>query len=272
MTRPILMVLAERAGGAQTALQKASVLVRHLHAELELFACDTEHGWAIGQPSNPAAKRVLEECLLASRRYVDALRGSIGAHDLGIATSVACATSIWEGLAARVRELSPLLVVCGRSEATGRGPPLALGNDFIQLIRHAPAPLLLTRGGPWAPSPRFVVAADFGVPTAPTRTNLRVLSRRLCTECHGWLAELEGAEAQDPKSLAADTVRMESDILAVAAPAATSWANPASPFERLLGLVSCDLLVVPSAGSSPALDALPVTLRTNPADGRPAKP
>lgn len=246
LMQQILMVLAERAGGAQHALQKASVIARHLGARLELFACDAEHGWAVDQQHvDPVARRVLEECRSSSTRYLEALRGSIVAHDLSIGASVACANSLWEGLATRVREISPLLVVCGLGEQGGRGAPLVVGNDSIQLIRHATAPLLLTRGAAWAPAPRFVVAADFGAPDAATSADLRDLARRLCTHCRGWLAEPAGAPALDPVALIDDAVRMDSDILVLAAPAAGDWIRPDSPFERLLGRISCDLLVVP---------------------------
>jgi hypothetical protein len=88
---PILLC-ADRSSEAQDALRKASILARYLDAKIELFACDTEHGWAVSQSSqSEAARAALESCLAASRIYVEALRGSIAATDLQIATRVACA-------------------------------------------------------------------------------------------------------------------------------------------------------------------------------------
>ena len=66
-----ILVLADRASEAEAAVRKASVMARHFKANIEIFACDTDHAWAIDDPS-PAARSVISSCLAGAERYLDA--------------------------------------------------------------------------------------------------------------------------------------------------------------------------------------------------------
>lgn len=263
-------MLAERAGGAQTALQKASIIARHFGARIELFSCDTEHGWAVRRyASDPAARHTLDQCLAATSRYLDALRGTLGARDIEIGTSVACASSVWESVAVRVESLSPLLVVQGLAEAGMQDASVALRPDRIQLVRHATAPLLLTHGSPWAPAPRIVVAADYDTPDTATRAAIVALAEHFRARCHGWLIAAGAVVASSPQALLGFAARAQADMLVVAAPEASSWASTRGPpFEALLSSSICDVLVVPRLASVAAVRAALepglVAIRTNP--------
>jgi hypothetical protein len=272
--QPTILVIAERAGGAQAALQKASIIARHCGATIELFACDVEHGWAVRrQATDPLARGTLESCLAQSARYLDALRGSLPARDLTIATSVACADSLWEGVAARAASLAPLLVVHGLAAEVVHLPSDYLNALDVQRVRQATVPLLLTRGRPWAPAPRIVVAPGYDAPDDSTRTAVMHIARRLYAQCHGWLIEARAEACSGPEALTDLAAQVEADILAVAGPEAASWrAARSSPFESLLGRAACDVLVVPRTAAAAAVNAgLPlavVALRTNPLPGQ----
>ncbi len=270
MVQPSILVLAERAGGAQTALQKASIIARHFGARIELFSCDIEHGWAVRRhTSDSKARLTVDECLASSSRYLAALRGMLGARDIEIDTSAACAGSFWEGVAMRVGSLAPLLVVQGLAEGGMRDASVALRPDRIQLVRHATAPLLLTHGVPWAPAPRIVVAADYGTPDIGTRSAIIELAEQFRTRCHGWLIAADALAGNGAEALIAFAARAQADILVVAGPEAASWTTSrGSPFETLLSRSLCDVLIVPrltsAAAVRAALDPGMVAIRANP--------
>jgi nucleotide-binding universal stress UspA family protein len=270
VVQPSILVLAERAGGAQTALQKASIIARHFGARIELFSCDTEHGWAVRHhSSDPAAHRTLEQCLAATSRYLDALRGMLGARDIEVGTSVACASSMWEGVTTRVESLEPLLIVQGLAEGGVQDARVALRADRIQLVRHATAPLLLAQGIPWAPAPRIVVAADYGTPDPGTHGAIVELAERFRTRCQGWSIAADEPAGKGPEALIAFAARAQADILVVAGPEADSWITlQGSPFETVLSRSLCDVLIVPRrtsvAAVRAALEPGLVAIRTNP--------
>ena len=61
-TRPFRSILlcADRSGEAEVALRKASILARYLDADIELFACDADHAWAVEHsPDDEAARAEL---------------------------------------------------------------------------------------------------------------------------------------------------------------------------------------------------------------------
>ncbi|MFZ9667858.1 MAG: hypothetical protein ACO32H_04740 [Steroidobacteraceae bacterium] len=267
-----LLVLVDRGGGAQAALQKASALARYLGAVIELFSCDTEHAGAVQRSSGDvSAKRVIEECFDESERYLDALSGSVAARDLDIRHCVACAASVAEGLAARVEMLAPLLVIRGLVEEGGRGSRLSLRPELVQLVKQVTAPILLTRGSPWAPSPRIVVAEAFNAPDRATYDEVSELSQRLVSQCQGWFAESVTLSEIDPDALCAQLKRHQADILVVAAPEASSKTSTRmSKFEALLAAVTCDTLIVPRSPVESSLVArFSFAFRSNPAHRQP---
>jgi hypothetical protein len=270
-----LLVLVDRGGGAQAALQKASALARYLGAVIELFSCDTEHASAVRRASSDAsARRVIEECFDDSERYLEALSGSVVARDLDFRHCVACAASVAEGLATRIEALAPLLVIRGIVDGGERGSRLALRPEVVQLVKQVTAPILLTRGSPWAPSPRIVVADAFSSPDADTRAQMLSLSNQLRTECHGWFAEPAQNSECEPHALCESIKDSSADILVVAAPDAEGAApsSRAAEFEALLASITCDTLIVPrSPVTSSAIARFLVAFRANPANRQPRK-
>ena len=257
MSVPSILVVAERSGDPQSALQKASVLARHLSADLELFTCDVEHAWAVAQQDRSAdARLVVDACLADNTRYLAALRGSVAARDLVMRTSAVCAPTLYEGVARRSDELRPLLVVKGCSETLFRGPGVILRPDELRLIREPPAPVLLSRGRTWAAVPRIGALA-----LEPADINrLEAPASELAQRCHGEFEWLSLAAGQSIEQVVA---QRRIDVLAMLAtavrPAGTELPLP----EELIGNLACDVLVVPHRSLAPGALLAAVAIRTN---------
>lgn len=271
-----ILLCADRSSEAQDALRKASILARYLDAKIELFACDTEHGWAVGQSSqSEAARAALESCLAASRIYVEALRGSIPATDLQIATRVACARGVAEGVTERVRTGGHALVV--KNFDTGpahawRGPTSA----DLRLVQACEVPLLLTRARPWSTPLQVWVALDLRRCDLGHGRAVLEIARLLAEGYRGHrvVAYVEphsgrdtgsertledacrafGLAPADLKLLTGDPMdelpkALQSggaDVLVMAKTASTTGRHARQPLvERLLGLGDCDVLLVP---------------------------
>lgn len=245
-SRSTILVIAERSGDPQSALQKASILARHLGTGIELFSCDEDHAWAVAQRHSSAdARLVLDACLADSLRYLGSLRGSVAANDLEIHASVACARSLHEGLLARVDELRPRLLVKDCTEALVRGPGVILRSDERQLIRNPPAPLLLSRGRPWAPVPQITAFCAAGGSVDRDTSRERQLGEELAASCHGHFSCFEYTAETDLEALIA---QQRVDVLIVAAEGGEGEASQPR-VESLIGNVHCDVLVVPRASS-----------------------
>ena len=257
MTAPSILVVAERSGDPQSALQKASVLARHLGADLELFTCDVEHAWAVAQQARSAdARLVVDACLADSTRYLAALRGTVAARDLVMRTSAVCAPSLYEGLARRSEEVQPLLVVKGCTETLCRGPGVILRPDELRLIREPPAPLLLSRGRTWAPVPRIGALVVEPADTA----RLELPATELAQRCHG---EFEWLSLEVGQSVEHAVAQRRIDVLAMLA-TATRQGGAQSPLpEELIGNLACDLLVVLRESLAPGALLAAVAIRTD---------
>jgi universal stress protein E len=155
-----IMAIVDRDGQNRHVLAKAMVLARHFQAKVELFMCDAEHAYALRHAYDSrgiAAAR--ETCLTETREFLEALRLGIGAEDVPISTFAACESPLYEGIVHRVLESCPDLVI---KAAAGEHPMRRFtldANDW-QLARTCPVPLMLTRGRPWQPQPRFAAAID----------------------------------------------------------------------------------------------------------------
>lgn len=257
MSTASILVVAERSGDPQSALQKASVLARHLGADLELFTCDVEHAWAVEQQARSAdARLVVDACLADSTRYLAALRGTVAARDLPMRTSAVCAPSLYEGLAWRSEETRPLLVVKGCTEALFRGPGVILRPDELRLIREPPAPLLLSRGRTWAPVPRIgalvIEAADGARLEAP--------ATELAQRCHG---EFEWLSLESGRSVEQGVAQRRIDVLAMLATPSRPEAPLAPLPEELIGNLACDVLLVPRSPLVPGALLAAVAIRTD---------
>jgi hypothetical protein len=294
-----ILLCADRSSEAQDALRKASILARYLDAKIELFACDTEHGWAANPSSqSEAARAALESCLAASRIYVEALRGSIPAIDLQIVTRVDCARGVVEGVTERVRTGGHALVV--KNFDTGpahawRGPTSA----DLRLVEACEVPLLLTRARPWSTPLQVWVALDL------RRCDLRhgravlEIARLVAEGCRGrrvvaYVEPHTGGDTDaertledacrafglapadlrlltgDPMDELPQALRSGgADLLVIARSAAAADRRSRQPLvERLLGLGHCDVLLVPedAVPTVPSVSLAP--LATDALDGQ----
>jgi nucleotide-binding universal stress UspA family protein len=215
-----ILVVAERASGSQAALQKAVMIARHFGAAIELFTCDAEHAYALGDDIESAA--IVTRCLEESRRFLEALRGSISARDVDFTTAVACAATVGEGVCEHVQTSAPSLVVKSFTDAGVAPSPLPSITD-LYLMRRCPVPLLLTHGRSWRPVPIIGVAFGGSVPSART---LRAAAEHLAEGCHGKVDTIETQRTSDVDVLA---LRVDGSELA----------------EQIVGTSDCDLLLVP---------------------------
>jgi nucleotide-binding universal stress UspA family protein len=271
-----ILVLADRSYEAQSALQKASVLARHFHAQIELFACDTEHAWAVGvERQSPAAREVFDACLAESHRYLNTLRGSIPAADLRISTSAACVSELAEGVAQRVRDWRPDLVIKNLSDGFPHLRPTQALD--MQLIRATRVPMLWTRGPAWRSVPRITVALDLTSDDKALTQQVLDTAECLSLGCHGELsivhcldsaaitnAELssKAKETCDHLGLSVDrlTICRESpiasfgaggthsnmDVLVLGGARASAWEQGCpTTTEALLNALTSDVLLVP---------------------------
>jgi len=267
-----ILLCADRSSEAQVALRKASVLARYLDADIELFACDADHAWAVArEPTDAAARAELAACLAASHRYLAALRGSIAASDLRLSTRAACAATFAEGVAERVREGRHDLVV--KNMADGLAADLALA-------KACRVPLLLTRPRPWRPAPHIWVALDLesGDPAAGRRAIAVAegLARVCAGSCRSVYSRFRSGDVDPTRvderaaasalGIAEDELKIlegdpretlpialrdgEVDLLVIAQGSGTarhpaSIRNERSVTETLLGVAGCDVLIVP---------------------------
>jgi universal stress protein E len=148
-----ILVVLDRRGSPRHVLAKAMVLARHFHAKVELFLCDSEHAYALRHAYDASGvQRAREACLTA--------------EDVPISTYAACESPLYEGIVQRVLESCPDLVI---KEAGGedRGGRSSFDANDWQLARTCPVPVMLTRGRPWQPQPRFAAALDFSEQETP---------------------------------------------------------------------------------------------------------
>jgi hypothetical protein len=181
----IILVLADRSTEAQSSLHKASVLARHLDASIDIFLCDTDHAWAVREQAHSAeARAVVAACDAENERFLQALRGSVSATDLRITLSSGCAFAVHEGLAARVEQLRPMLVI--KSLANGReGRARPPQPAEMQIIRSCRVPLLLSQGHQWQPVPRFCAALDANVRDEVMTRSVLLTTAQMSRDCHG---------------------------------------------------------------------------------------
>lgn len=270
-----ILVLADRSTEAQSSLHKASVLARHLDASIDIFLCDTDHAWAVREQAHSAeARAVVAACHAENERFLQALRGSVPATDLRITLSFACAFAVHEGLAERVEQLRPMLVIKSLANSReGRARPPQPAE--MQIIRHCRVPLLLSQGHQWQPVPRFCAAFDANARDEVMSRSILLTTAQLAQECHGtWSigllrdpqdrrADPEPADVQArwrdlaPQSVhlvrgaplegVVDLIREQRiDVLVMGEGTRLSPRAVQPSFaEEVVGRVTCDLLVIP---------------------------
>jgi universal stress protein E len=200
-----VLVIAQRSGEVAEALHKACIVARHFGATIELFACDAEHAYmAEHSYDKRGVSAAVAQCLLDSRRFLEAVRGSVVASDLEIRTSVACETPLHVGVLHKIEELQPDLVIrC--IERPGQQRQSALTPTDWQLLRSCPVPLMLTRGQTWNPVPRIVAALALQPDDPALGQRVLAAAKYLASGCGGSmdLVHSRPSDAADPDAVAA---------------------------------------------------------------------
>ncbi len=252
-----ILVMADRSADAQVALQKAFVIARHFQARIELLACDPDESWIARGPDRREAGAVGGGTRrLDSRRFLEALRSTISADDLQLHASDEFDGPLHEVVARAVRAAGHNLVVKRVGRRDGRRRPALEAADW-QLIHACPVPMMLTRGRPWRPQPRFV--ASVGQPGSgigATRSEVLEVARYLASGCQGALEIVHDGEV-DP-AMAGVTGAMpiaapaEIDMVVLRAcgriPGGSPHGQgPGAPLaERIIETLDCDVLLLPS--------------------------
>jgi universal stress protein E len=162
-----ILVVLDRRGSPRHVLAKAMVLARRFHAKVELFLCDSEHAYALRHAYDArGVQKARDACLTDARAFLESVRLSVTAEDVPISIYAACESPLYEGIVQRVLESCPDLLIkeAGGTQLGGRSSFDA--NDW-QLARTCPVPLMLTRGRPWRPQPRFAAALDLSEQETP---------------------------------------------------------------------------------------------------------
>jgi nucleotide-binding universal stress UspA family protein len=152
-----ILLLVERGDQGHHALNKALLLARHLHARLELFLCDTERYSFARSGSDEAADTSLTARVAEGREYLRALRKAMLVTDIDVSSDAVCHVSLRAALADKLRHGGVDLVVKAVAAA---GDGHSHGAIDWPLVASCSVPLLLTRGRPWHPVPRFAAAVD----------------------------------------------------------------------------------------------------------------
>jgi hypothetical protein len=221
-----LLVVVGRESESQDSLRKAVILARHLGAQVDVFLCESEPATAASEAS--------------AHRILDALRGSITADDVRIATGWAGGTSLWDGIAGRMALRRTCLVLRSIAGAAASGRARATGAER-ELMRRCAVPLWLARRAAWAPRPRFAVdsaSADCASTAAWIRSAMHLAE----TVARGCRADIELAKGADAGAI---------DALFVPSSGAGDGAAVARA-EGLFQQVDCDLVLVPPAGADGA--------------------
>ena len=151
-----ILVVVDRSPAAADAVAKAVLLARQFKARVELFMCDAERGYALTQAYIPkGVEEARQACIVEAHRHLEALKRSVAAPDVSIATDAGCESPLYESIVRKVLREHPDLVI--KSVA---GTPCQLDITDWQLMRTCPATLMLTRGRPWQSPPRLAAAVD----------------------------------------------------------------------------------------------------------------
>jgi universal stress protein E len=240
-----VLVIAQRSGEVAGALQKACIVARHFGATIELFACDAEHAYMAEHTYDKrGVSDAVAQCLLDSRRFLDAVRSSVVANDLEIRTSVACETPLHLGILRKIEELQPDLVIrC--VERRGQQRQSALTPTDWQLLRSCPAPLMLTRGRTWNPVPRIVAALDLQPDQAAVGQRVLAAAKYLASGCGGSMDLVHSRlpDADDRAAIEAMQAIARSIGLDTAAPRLLAGA-PESTLPRLAREDNIDVMVL----------------------------
>lgn len=155
-----ILVVLDRSARDTHLVTKALVLARELNARLELFACDTEHEYALRHTYDGHGIEAARQSSIADLcDYLRRLSHVVTAQKVAVSFDVVCESPLYEGIVRKVFRSCPDLVMKAAASESSAGRPTLDSNDW-QLVRTCPVPLMLSRGDAWSTRPRFAAAVD----------------------------------------------------------------------------------------------------------------
>jgi hypothetical protein len=211
-----ILLLVERGDQGHQALNKALLLARHLRARLELFLCDTERYSFPRSSGDEPAQAALDARVAHAREYLHALRKTILVPEIEVSSDVACHVSLRAALVDKLRRSRVDLVVkAAYTSQLGQNQ-----HDSIDwpLVASCAAPILLTRGRPWHPVPRFAAAVDLrDRQGGALRSAITAIGDKLSRSCGARLETLF-ADARAESTLEAERLSAPLEAIAQALP------------------------------------------------------
>jgi len=165
-----ILVALDRGAASRQTLLKAISVARRFGARLQLFLCDAERAYVLHhQYDVRAAGAVLKSAVGEAHEFLQNLWNSLAADDVRVDFDAASESPLCEAIVHKVRRSHPDLVIRAiGADGTGQGSTLT-ATDF-ELVRTCQAPLLLTHGRPWSPTPQFAAAIDISGDEQPQLT------------------------------------------------------------------------------------------------------
>jgi nucleotide-binding universal stress UspA family protein len=155
-----ILVVASRTSTDQMLLEKAVALARCVGAQIHLLSCDVERARLL-RHSYPMdeAERAWIISLAENLTYLRRLQAAVFAPDVRVTVDAICHSPLYEGVAEKIWELRPDLVM----KAPAAEHPLRRvhfdSNDW-KLTKVCPTSLMLVRPRRWATQPKFAALVD----------------------------------------------------------------------------------------------------------------
>jgi len=165
-----ILVALDRGPTSRHILLKAVTVARRFGARLHLFLCDAERVYVSHhQYEAHAMGAVLKSAVGEAHEFLQNLWNSLAIDDVRVDFDAGSESPLCEAIVHKVRRTGPDLVIRAiGADGTGQGSTLT-ATDF-ELVRTCQAPLLLTRGRPWSPTPQFAAAIDLSGDEQPQLT------------------------------------------------------------------------------------------------------
>jgi universal stress protein E len=155
-----ILVVASRTATDPMLLEKAVSLARSVGAQIHLFSCDADLARRL-RHSYPTeeAEKAWNICLAEHLTYLRRLQAQISAPGVRISADATCHSPLHEGIIAKIREISPDLVM---KAPAGEHPlrRLAFDSSDWKLAKVCPTTLMLIRSHRWRTVPRFAALVD----------------------------------------------------------------------------------------------------------------
>jgi len=230
-------------------LAKALRIARQRGATLELFACDAEHAYELKHAYEASGVEPARQASLRqSRAYLMGLKSALQEAQVPIATDVACESPLYESIVHKIRSARPQLVLKSAGGVERPERRTFDANDW-QLMRNAPATLLLSRGRTWHAVPRFVAALDVSEgETAGLARGILETAAALAATCGG---ALELAYAEGTPAAAGTRAQRQATLGQLAARAQLAPASvhflpgePQAALQQLIRERNYDVIVI----------------------------